>query len=92
MNWLPVMTLPDGTTIEISMPSTDDSGHDGGHGYRLRTSTGVTAFATLHEVVDHLLGPGDPHEDTLTMTPATASVGADRVGAGVQTSPRGPIT
>ncbi len=65
MNWLLVMTLPDGTTIEMPMPSPDDPGHDDVHGYRVRGSDGVTQFATLREVADHLLTAhaGDRDQD-----------------------------
>lgn len=53
--WLPVMTLPDGTTIEIPMPSPEDTDEHGVHGYRVRRADGVTVFSTLTEVATHVL-------------------------------------
>lgn len=54
MDWLPVMTLPDGTTIEMPMPPPDDTSQSRVHAYRVRSSVGVTEFATLPEVLGHL--------------------------------------
>lgn len=65
MIWLPVMTLPDGTTIEMPMPSPEATGHHV-HGYRVRGSEGVLEFATLTEVIDHLLDPGKEGRATTT--------------------------
>jgi hypothetical protein len=58
MNWLPVMTLPDGTTVEMPMPSPEATGHHPVDGYRVRGSEDVLEFATLTEVIDHLLSSG----------------------------------
>ena len=60
MNWLPVTTLPDGTIIEMPMPSPSDPDQDGVHGYRVRGSQGVTVFSTLPEVINYLQDQGDP--------------------------------
>ena len=48
------MTLPDGSTIEISAPSLEDGGQDDVHGYRVGGAEGVAEFSTLLEVVASL--------------------------------------
>jgi hypothetical protein len=55
MRWLPVKTLPDGTAIEIPMPSADDTDEPSAHGYRVRGVDGTAEFSTLIEVAAHLL-------------------------------------
>ena len=66
MDWLPVMTLPDGTAIEIPMPSSGDTEEQGDvyhgdeahadvHGYRVRGPSGTATFATLAEAADHVM-------------------------------------
>lgn len=60
MIWLRVMTLPDGTTIEIPVPSPDDTDADGTCVYRVRGLGGVVEFSTLPEVAHHVLDPWTP--------------------------------
>jgi hypothetical protein len=56
MDWLPVMTLPDGTAIEVPVPSPEDTGTQGDvHAYRVRGPSGTTTFATLDEAADHVM-------------------------------------
>lgn len=72
MDWLPVMTLPDGTTVEMPMPPPDGTGQGSVPGYRVRGSEGVSEFATLPEVLDHLSTRGAAAlEDPPTATSAT---------------------
>lgn len=56
MAWLPVMTLPDASTIETVLSSADVN--DNGvmvHGYRVRHEHGqITEFSTLPEVAAYL--------------------------------------
>lgn len=76
MDWLPVMTLPDGTTIEMPMPPPEETGQSRVPGYRVRGSEGVTEFATLPEVLGHLLtrGAGTPDAPPTATSAAAASV------------------
>ena len=78
MNWLLVMTLPDGTTSEMPMPSPDDTSQDDVHGYRVRGSKGVTEFATLREVADHLV---TPHADDQDPDPGPRKSSEHRLGS-----------
>lgn len=56
MEWLPVMTLPDGTAVEIPMPTPEDAERHGEvHRYRVRGPSGTTTFATLLEATDHVM-------------------------------------
>ena len=66
MRWLPVITLPDGSTIEIPMPSPEDTDRHGIHGYRVRGAEGVTGFSTLSELADHVLAAWTPHQEEPT--------------------------
>lgn len=63
MDWLHVLTLPDGTTVEMPMPSSEGTDHGSVPAYRVRGSDGIIEFATMPEVLDHLaaLGAGSPH-------------------------------
>lgn len=53
------MTLSDGSTIEIPMPSRDGTDPHAVDGYRVRGVEGVTEFSTLNEVVAHVLDRRD---------------------------------
>ena len=59
MNWLTVLTLPDGTTVEVPIPSADDAGEPEEYRYRIRRADGVIEFATLFEAASDLLGRAD---------------------------------
>ena len=63
MQWLAVMTLPDGTSIELPMPSPEDTDLDGVYGYRVRGPEGITQFSTLTELAAHILEPLTPHPE-----------------------------
>ena len=56
MAWLPVMTLPDASTIETVLPSSDTVDTDVTvHGYRVRRADGqISEFSTLTEVATYL--------------------------------------
>jgi hypothetical protein len=56
MTWLTVITLPDGTTVELPIPSADDAGEPEEYRYRIRRADGVVEFATLLEAATHLVG------------------------------------
>jgi hypothetical protein len=68
MIWLPVMTLSDGTVIEMRLPSPEEIGHE----YRVRGRRGVAEFSTLAEVVSHILRPGSPSPEELLADSASA--------------------
>ena len=55
MNWLPVMTLPDGTTIEVPFPTPEQDYVQDPHSYRVSGPDGSILFATLQEAADHVL-------------------------------------
>jgi hypothetical protein len=56
MYWVPVMRLPDGTTIETPMPSPGGTDQpDDVNGYRVCGPSGITMFATPLEATDHLM-------------------------------------
>jgi hypothetical protein len=57
MDRLPVLTLPDGTAIEIPMPSSsvDPESHGDVHHYRVRGPSGTLTFATLRDAADHVM-------------------------------------
>jgi hypothetical protein len=76
MTWLPVMTLSDGTTVEMPMPASKGTGRANAHGYRVRGKEGILEFATLPEVLDHLSTrtTGKPADPTRTTSEGTAPV------------------
>jgi hypothetical protein len=59
MTWLTVITLPDGTTVEVPMPSSENSADYQEYRYRVRRADAVIEFATLAEVTRDLLDPED---------------------------------
>lgn len=61
LTWVPVMTLGDGTTIEMPMPSGDGTDGRRVHRYRVRGPDGTSQFPTLSDVATHVLDPQDPH-------------------------------
>lgn len=69
MKWLPVMTLPDGTTIEMAMPTSDDEDLRGGHAYRVRGVDGIIELGALSELADYILeqGPHSPQNPAETL-------------------------
>ncbi|MGD9959401.1 hypothetical protein [Nocardioides sp.] len=52
--WLPVMTMPDGTTIEMPLTS-PDGGARGRHCYRVCRAGARVEFATLNEIAAFVL-------------------------------------
>jgi hypothetical protein len=74
MDWLPVLTLPDGTTVEMPMPPPEGTGQGSLPAYRVRDSEGVLEFATMPEVLDHLATSGSgSREDPPSRTSAGAT-------------------
>ena len=80
MEWLKVMTLPDGTTVEMPIPPLEGTGHGDEAAYRVRGSRGVTEFTTMPEVLHHLAASGaGAVEDPPTATAADGcNVGRSR--------------
>jgi len=76
MRWLPVMTLSDGTTVEIPMPSLDDTAQHGFHGYRVRGVAGCADFSTLPEVASALFDSGHPEWSDVESFPPDHRCGA----------------
>ena len=55
MHWLTLITRPDGTTVEVPIPTPDDTPDCHDYRYRVRGVDGDTEFATLAEVASELL-------------------------------------
>jgi hypothetical protein len=55
MTWLTVIRLPDGTTVEVPIPSSEESTDYQEYRYRVRRADAVIEFATLAEVTSDLL-------------------------------------
>ena len=93
MEWLPVMTLPDGTTVEMPIPPPERTGQGSEAAYRVRGSAGVTEFATMPEVLHHLAASGagtlegSPTASSAASAPARERVQSLRAPAGRSPSP-----
>jgi hypothetical protein len=64
MKWVSVMRLPDGRSVDMPVPSADDTDPEHVHRFRVRGDHVTMEFATLPEVIDHLVGREDrrpPH-------------------------------
>ncbi|HEX3222717.1 MAG TPA: hypothetical protein VHR35_09120 [Nocardioides sp.] len=67
LTWVAVMTLGNGTTIEMPMPSGDGTDGQRVHRYRVRGPDGTSQFQTLSDVATHVLDPQETHmEEELT--------------------------
>lgn len=64
--------MPGGTTIEILVPSPDDTDSDGCHAYRVRGADGVTEFPTLPDVARHLFDARAPALENELLAPVAA--------------------